>query len=124
MMKNFFEQNGGSYSMVGDYRLPNLTVPEQPDNHIGIWGRHRLNYLKHHRRILYVNLLTSGGLNTHLHEIDVIAYERWKTIINRMAVAQSVTEKLKAENQMLWVGMMNNIRAIADEIIQNELIYN
>ncbi|MCL2694864.1 MAG: TnpV protein [Clostridiales bacterium] len=124
MMKSLFEQNGGTYRREGDYLVPNLTVPEGSEYHIGIWGQRRLNYLKKHRRILYTNLLTSGKLHEHLREIDETAYERRELIIKQMMKAQGITEQLKAENQMLWVGWVNNICACADEIIRNELIYN
>jgi len=122
-MKSLFEQNGGTYSTVGDYRIPNLTVPEQPEYHIGIWGQRRLNYIKTHKRVFYTNLLTSGKLVEHLHEIDTTAVERREVIIRQMAETQGVTEKLKSKNQMLWVGKINNICACVDEILQNELIY-
>ena len=124
MMKSLFEQNGGTYRQVNGYRIPNLTLPDEPESHIGVWGQRRLTYLKKHRRILYINLLTSGKLTEHLREIDTTAYERYERIIRQMAKAQGVTEQLKAENQMLWIGKMNNIRACADEIILNELIYD
>ena len=75
MNKSLFEQNGGTYSDVGDYRLPNLTLPDEPEYHIGIWGQRRLDYLKKHRQVLYVNLLTSGKLAKHLREIDEAARE-------------------------------------------------
>ena len=123
MSKSLFEQNGGTYSDVGDYRLPNLTLPDEPEYRIGIWGQRRLDYLKKHRHILYVNLLTSGKMTEHLREIDEAARERWEIIIRQMMEAQGITEQIKAENQMLWVGKVNNIRACADEIIRNELIY-
>ena len=122
-MKSLFEQNGGTHSTKGDYRIPNLTVSAGPECHIGIWGRRRLNYLKTRRRVLYINLLTSGKLTEHLHKIDVAAYERQEAIIRQMAQAQGVTEELKAANQMLWVGRMNNICACADEIVRNEIIF-
>ena len=122
-MKSLFEQNDGTYSVVGDYRIPNLILPNEPEYHLGIWGQRRLDYLKKHHRVLYVDLLTSGKLAEHLREIDVTAHERQETIIRQMAEAQGVTEKLKADYQMLWVGKMNNIRACADEIILDELIH-
>ncbi|MCL2696334.1 MAG: TnpV protein [Clostridiales bacterium] len=124
MMKSLFEQNGGTYRREGDYFVPNLTVPEELEYHIGIWGQRRRDYLKKHRRILYTNLLTSGKLNEHLYEIDETAYERRELIIKQMMKAQGITERLKAENQMLWVGRVNNICACADEIVRNELIYD
>ena len=123
MMKSLYEKNGGTYSGVGDYRIPDLTVPAAPECHLGIWGQRRLGYLRKHKRVLYVNLLTSGKLPEHLHEIDEAAYERRETIVQQMVKAQGVTEQLKAENQIEWIGRMNNIRACADGIIRNELIY-
>ena len=124
MMKSLFEQNDGTYSAVGDYTLPKLSVPDENEHYIGIWGHRRLNYLKTHRRILYTNLLTSGKLTKHLREVDAAASERWEVIIRQMAQVQGVTEELKAADQMLWVSRMNNIRACADEIVRNELIYD
>jgi hypothetical protein len=123
-MKSLFEQSGGTYSAAGDYRIPNLVAPDEPEYHLGAWGRRRLAYLKTHRRVLYVDLLTSGRLAEHIREVDEAAHERWETIIRQMAAAQGVTKRLKAENQMLWVGKMNTIQACADEILQNELIYD
>jgi len=108
---------------VGDYHIPNLTMLDESKYNIGLWGQRRLDYLKKHKRILYVNLLTSGKLTEHLRKIDATAHERWESIIRQMAAAQGVTERLKAENQMLWVGKMNNIRSCADGIVRNELIY-
>ena len=123
MSNSLFEQNGGTYSVASDYQIPNLTVPNESEHHIGFWGQRRLSYLKKNRHILYANLLTSGKLADHLHEIDVAASERAEIIVQQVAEAQGITERLKAENQMLWVGSMNNIRTCANEIVQNELIY-
>ena len=94
MMKSVFEQNGGTYSISGDYSIPNLTVPTDPECHIGIWGRRWLNYLKTHRRILYINLLTSGNLTDHLCEVDAVAYERRETLIRQMTQAQAVRKAI------------------------------
>ena len=122
-MKSLFEQNGGTYSTVGDYQIPNLILPDEPEYHIGIWGQRRLDYLKKHKRGLYTNLLTSGKLNAHLHEIDETAFERHELIVKQMMTAQGITEQLKSDDMMKWVGLVNNIRNCADEIIRNELIY-
>jgi hypothetical protein len=123
-MKSLFEQDGGTYRDVNGYLIPNLTLPDESEYHIGIWGQRRRNYLKNHRRVLYINLLTSGKLTEHLREIDTTAYERRERIIRQMAQEQGITKQIKVDNQMLWVGKMNNIRNCADEIILNELIYN
>jgi len=117
------EKTGIDYNLHGDYYLPNLELPETEDIPIGIFGRQRLDYLKNHRRVLYVNLLTSGKLYEHLREIDTAAFELWDNLIRQMAETQGVTEGLKAENQMEWVGRMNNIRACAHEIVCEELVY-
>lgn len=123
-MKTLFEQQGGTYRTVGDYQIPNLTLPDEPEYHIGIWGQRRLDHLKKHKRIFYATLLTSGKLNMHLHEIDETAFERHELIVKQMMTAQGITEQLKADDMMKWVGMVNNIRSYADEVIRNELIYD
>lgn len=122
-MKSLFEQNGGTYSTIGDYQIPNLALPDEPEYHIGIWGQWRLDYLKKHKRFFYTNLLTSGKLSEHLYEIGITAFERHELIVKQMMKSQNVTEQLKADNMMKWVEMVNNIRNCADEIIRNELIY-
>ena len=116
-----------TYTEVSGYRIPNLALPDDglgEEIYIGIWGVRRHEYLKNHKPVFYTMLLTSGKLRAHLHEIDVSARERWELIIKQMTEAQGVTEQLKAEDAMLWVGKVNNIRACADEIIRNELIYD
>lgn len=115
-------ETGIAYSLHGDYYLPDLALPEAPEYHIGLWGRRRQDYLKRNRKGLYTNLLTSGKLAEYLHEIDKTAFERHDLIVKQMMKAQGVTEQLKSDNQMKWVGMVNNIRNCADEIIQSELI--
>lgn len=122
MEKSLFEQMGGTYTQAGDYLLPNLILAEEEQNPIGIWGQRHARYLKQHHRILYYNLLTSGKLNAHLAEIDQQAEEIFFRLIKQMANREGVTEQLKAENQMEWVRRMNNIRNIAAEIINHELI--
>ena len=123
-MKSLFEQNGGTYRTVGDYRIPNLILPSESEYNIGVWGQRRLSYLKKHKKGLYAILLTSGKLAEHLREIDETAFERRELIIKQMMKSQVVTEQLKAENSMEWVGKINNIRNCVDEIIRDELIYN
>ena len=93
---------------------------EQP---IGLFGRRHLDYLKQHRRVTYLNLLTSGRLNSYLADIDRQAQERLERLIEGMKQAQGITEQLKAENALEWVGRMNNIRACAMEIVNTEIIY-
>jgi hypothetical protein len=122
-MKSLFEKNGDTYREEGDCYLPNLAVPDEHEHPIGVWGQQRLNYLKKHRRVLYVNLVTSGHLAGHLHSVDAATHERRERIVKQMMDVQGVTEQLKAENQMHWVGRMNNICACADEIVREELIY-
>ena len=121
-MKSLFEQMGGTYTQQGDYVLPNLILlaENQP---IGIWGQWHARYLKQHHRILYYNLLTSGKLNAHLAEIDQQAEEIFFRLIKQMANREGVTEQLKVENPMLWVGRMNEIQARAREIVYADIIY-
>ena len=114
---------GGTYSKVGDYLLPNITVPEESSEPIGVFGQRHARYLKEHRKVLYMNLLTSGKLNAHLAEIDKQAEDMFCRLVNDMAEKQDVTEQLKATDQMVWVGKMNAIRNAATEIINQELIF-
>ncbi|MFT9057238.1 MAG: TnpV protein [Ethanoligenens sp.] len=113
--------------MEGDYRIPNLTLPEEPpEATIMVCGKYALlrkKYLKENCRVLYLNLLTSGRLNEHLTETEQTANERMTLMISQMAQAQGVTEQLKASDQVKWVGLMNNIRQAAEETILNDLIY-
>ena len=117
MEKSLFEQMGGTYSKVGDYSLPNLLLPQEETKPIGLWGQRHLRYLKQNRKVLYTNLLTTGKLNDHLTEIDKQAEDMFFRLVKQM------TEKLKADNQMEWVGRMNNIRSRATEIVNAELIF-
>lgn len=124
MEKSLFEQLGGTYTQAGDYLLPNLTIPEEEQKPIGIWGQRHARHLKQHHKILYYNLLTSGKLNAHLAEIDRQAEEMFFRLVKQMAERGGVTEQLKAENQMEWVGKMNNILNSALEVINAKLIYS
>ena len=118
------EQTGISYTLVGNYYLPDLTLPEEPEYFIGRFGLMRRNYLKNHRKVLFTNLLTSGKLNEHLAEIDQAANDRLELLTRQMAKAEGLTEQLKAENQMLWVQKANSIRNRIEEMIRDELIYD
>lgn len=122
-MKSLFEQNGGTYSEVNGYLIPNLVLPDEPEYPIGVWGQRRLNYLKNHKKGIYTILLTSCKLNQHLHEIDERADEMLEVLMKQMAEKQGITEQLKATDQMAWVGAMNNIKACAMEFVYDEVIY-
>ena len=104
--------------------MPDLALPEQEDKPIGLWGQRHLNYIKQHRKILYINLLTSGKLNEYLADVDKQAEDMFFRLAKQMAEREGVTEQFKADNQMKWVARMNNIRSRATEIINNEIIYN
>ena len=117
------EQTGISYTLQGDYYLPDLAFPEQEDTPIGLWGQRRLRYIKQHRKIFYINLLTSGKLNGYLADIDKQAEDMFFRLVEQTAEREGVTEQLKADNQMEWVARMNNIRSRITEVINNDLIY-
>lgn len=121
-MKTLFEQHGGTYTIHGDYRLPNLTVEETDSRPIGVWGQRRLHYLKHHRKVLYYNLLTSGKLHSHLADIEEQAHELFSRLVKEYAEKEGITQQLKATDQLKWVQKMNNIRERVIEIINAELI--
>lgn len=123
MKKSLFEQTGGTYSQVGDYLLPDLILPEGEQTPIGIWGQRHRRYLKEHRRVLYMNLLTSGKLNSHLAEIDRQAEDMFFRLVKEMAETQGITEQLKADKPMLWIGKMNAIRSAAMEVVNSEVIF-
>lgn len=119
------EQTGGTYTQIGDYLLPDLELPEEEkEANIGVWGQRHLRYLKQHRKVLYTNLLTSGKLNSYLADIDKQAEDMFLRLVEQIANREGVTEQLKAENQIEWVGRMNNIRSRAMEIVNAELIYS
>ena len=122
-MKSIFEQIGGVYTMQGDYRLPNLTLPAEDERHIGVWGQRRLRYLKQHHKVLYYNLLTSGKLHSHLADIEEQAQTFFSRLVKEYAEKEGVTEQLKATDQMAWVRRMNNIRSRVIEVVSKELIY-
>ena len=118
------EQTGIIYTLHGDYYLPDLALPEEERGvEIGVWGQRHLRYIKQHRKVLYLNLLTSGKLNGHLADIDKQAEDMLSRLVKQMAERECVTEQLKADNQMEWVARMNNIRSRATEIVNKDLIY-
>ena len=123
-MKSLFDQMGGTYHQEGDYLIPNLTLPDEPEYQIGKYGRMRRSYLKAHRPVLYANFLTSGTLHRHLAEIDQACNEHMEIIVSAMAKQESATEALKAADQLEWVRRMNSIRSRAEEIVLTELVYN
>lgn len=122
-MKSLFEEMGGTYRQEGDYLIPNLALPEEPEYQIGKYGRMRRSYLKEHRKILYNNYVLEGTLFKHLSEIDQACNERMENIVSAMAKQEDVTEALKAADQMEWVRRMNSIRNRAEEIILTEIVY-
>lgn len=117
------EKNGLWYAEQGDYYLPELALPPEEEKQIGIWGQRHLQYLKEHKQFVYINLLTSGKLNGYLADINEQAEELFSRLVKQIAEREGVTEQLKAENQMLWVQKMNNIRNRAMEIVYTNLIY-
>ena len=116
------EKNGLWYELQGDYYLPCLKLPKEESRHIGIWGQRHLRYLKQHRKVLYSELLISGKLNDYLADINEQVEEMFSRLVKQLAEKEGVTEVLKAENQMLWVQKMNNIRNAAMEVVSNDLI--
>mgnify|MGYP003304822449 CR=1 FL=1 len=122
-MKSIFEQQGGIYTMQGDYRLPNLLPPTEEEYPVGIWGQRRLNYLKHHRKVLYYNLLTSGKLHSHLADIEEQAQDLFSRLVKEHAEKEGITEQLKATDPMKWVQKINNIRECVMETVNVELVF-
>lgn len=120
-MKSMFEQMGGTYTMQGDYRLPDVTLPSEEERPIGVWGQRRLRYLKQHHKLLYYNLLTSGKLHSHLADTEEQAQSLFLRLVKEYAEKEGITEQLKATNQMKWVRHMNNIRSRAMEIVLEDV---
>ena len=123
MAKTIFEQMGGTYTMHGDYCLPNLTLPPEEERPIGVWGQRRLRYLKQHHKILYYNLLASGKLRSHLADVEEEAQTLFLRLVKQYAEREGITEQLKDENPMEWVRRMNNIRSQVTEIVNADLIF-
>lgn len=118
------EKNGLWYELQSDYYIPCLKLYEEEQQPIGVWGQRHLRYIKQNRKVLYLSLLTSGKLNGYLADLDKQAEELFTRLIKQMAERDGITEKLKADNQMEWVGRMNNIRSRATEIVNHDIIYN
>ena len=124
MKKTIFEEMGGTYIRHGDYLIPCLTLPEEEEQRfIGVWGQRHKCYLKEHKRAVYITLLTSGRLNSYLADIEEQAQERFERLVEQMKQAQGITEQLKVENVLEWIGRMNNIQVCAREIVDKEIIY-
>lgn len=121
MEKSTFKQMGGTYRQEGDYFFPNLTMPESVP--VGIWGQRRRRYLREHRKALYNALLLSGKLDSHLVDIDQQAEDMFSQLVEQIVAQEGITEQLKADSQMEWVGCMNNIWVVATEIVNTEIIF-
>ena len=118
MAKTIFEELGGKYERQGDYLIPCIALPAEEEQPIGTWGQRHLDYLKQYHRVTYTNLLTSGKLNTYLADIDRQVQERFKRLIEDMKQAQSITEQLKAENALEWIGQIKTFGFAAKSKLQ------
>ena len=123
MAKTIFEQMGGTYTIQGDYCLPDLALPPEEERHIGVWAHRRLRYLRQHHKILYYNLLTSGKLHSHIADVEEEAQTFFLRLVKQYAEQEGLTEQMKAENQMEWVRRMNNIRERVNEVVNAEIIF-
>ncbi len=124
MANTIFEKQGGTYTQVGDYMLPDLLpAEEEKEANIGVWGMRHKRYLKQNHKVFYYNLLTSGKLNSYLVDIEKQAQQLFLRLVNGLAEKENVTEELKATDMMLWVQRMNNIRNRATEIVNADIIY-
>ena len=123
MAKTIFEQTGGTYTMQGDYCLPDLTLPAEEERPIGVWAHRRRQYLKQNHKILYYNLLTSGKLHSHLADVEEETQLLFLRLVKECAEKEGVTEQLKVKNPMEWVRRMNNIRERVNEVVNAEMIF-
>lgn len=121
-MKSFYEQNGGTYTKVNGVLYPNV-VSVTTNYEIGIWGQRHREYFKNHKKSHYTTLLTTGKLNSYLHNIDVQATELYNRLVKQLAEKQGITEQLKADDMLAWVQAMNNIANQAREIVNEEIVY-
>ena len=124
MTDTLFEQLGGTYTQQGDYLLPNLALPaEKETGNIGVWALRHKRYLKHHHKVLYYNLLTSGKLHSHLADVEEEAQILFSRLVKEYAEKEGVTEQLKATDQMKWVQKMNNIRERVMETVYSDMVF-
>lgn len=123
MKKSLFEQMGGTYTQVGDCLLPDLALPNEEEQSVGLWGQRHLRYIKQHKKVLYINLLTSGKLCDYLNNINEQAEDIFQYLVKQLAEREGITEKLKAKDQMEWVQRMNSVRNRALEIVNTDIIY-
>ena len=123
MANTIFEKQGGTYTQVGDYMLPDLLPAEEKKANIGVWAMRHKRYLKQNHKVRYYNLLTSGKLNSYLADVEQQAQDLFLRLVKDLVEQEKVTEELKATDMMLWVRNMNNIRNRATEIVNAELIY-
>ena len=124
MANTIFEKQGGTYTQVGDYMLPDLLpAEEEMEANIGVWAMRHKRYLKQNHKVFYYNLLTSGKLNSYLADIEQQAQQLFLRLVKELAEQENVTEELKATDQILWVRKMNNIRNRATEIVNADIIY-
>ena len=121
--KSSFEQNGGTYRTVEDYKIPNITLPSETRKVLGVWGLKCKDYLMKHKSVQFNIMLMNGTLWNHLAEVDEQATDMFSRLVEQMKFNEGITEQLKADNQMEWVARMNNIEAMAREIVNHELIY-
>lgn len=118
------KKNGLWYELQGDYYIPCLKLPKEEQQPIGVWGQRHLRYIKQNSKVLYLNMLTSGKLNGYLADIDKQAENMLSQLVKQMAEREGVTEQLKADNQIEWIGRMNNIRQRATEVVNEEIVYS
>lgn len=123
MAKTIFEQTGGTYTMQGNYCLPDLTLPPEEKRPIGVWAQRRIQYLKQHHKILYCNLFTSSKFHSHLADVEEEAQILFLRLVKEYAEREGMTEQLKVENQMEWIRRMNNIRERVNEVVNAEMIF-
>ena len=117
------EKNGLWYELQGDYYIPCINLPEEEQQPVGLWGQRHLRYIREHRKVFYTNLLTSGKLQSHLADIEEQAQELFDRLMKQRAEREGITETLKAENQMLWVGKMNALRSAVTETVNAEVVF-